>query len=106
MQKRHGSRTWSANYKAGTVLSSHQDLPATQGGKYYFYLHSTDEETGWKRLSNSLGNDRVRIRTQVSLDTKAHTWLLIGSLGQGAKGLLTAWVNTQPLPQVCGQLTG
>lgn len=61
----------SVNYKEGTVLSSHLDLPAILGGKNYFYLHFTDEETGFKRLSNSLGHDKVRIRTQVCLTPKA-----------------------------------
>jgi len=70
MKKTHCSHAMSANYKEGTVLSSHLDLPAILGGKYYFYLHFTDEETGFKRLSNSLGHDKVRIGTQVCLTPK------------------------------------
>lgn len=49
----------------------HQSLMTIPRGKCYFYLHFTDAETGFEKLSNSLVCDRVRIQTPGCLTPKS-----------------------------------
>lgn len=48
----------------------YQSLTTIPRGKCYFYLHFTDVEIGFEKLSNSLVCDRVRIQTPGCLTPK------------------------------------